>query len=104
MTAAIRDATEAGAEIMLNLFVDESHESFPVPGDAPRIVQVLHQPSELADDIVGTGPHRDRDMVVSLRRTAPDALFVVHTKAAYDDAVTSTYDRHLARIVARVTG
>jgi len=87
MSAIHREAGDGGAGVFLNLFFDESHRSFPVRDAAPRVVQVLHRPAELADEVAGTGLDRDQEMVAYLRRTAPAGLFVVHTQTAYHDAL-----------------
>lgn len=95
MSAIHRGAGDAGASVFLNLFFDESHRSFPVRDAAPQVVQVLHRPAELADDVAGIGLDRDREMAAYLRRTAPAGLFVVHTQDAYHDALAWLPDERL---------
>jgi glycosyltransferase involved in cell wall biosynthesis len=85
MEAICRSAADVGVDVLVNLYLDESHQAFPVQAADPRIVQTLHRPVEFAEATrssrrVGEG------MRGYLERLAPDDIFVVHTRAAHAEA------------------
>jgi hypothetical protein len=87
MEAICRNAADAGVEVLVNLYLDESHQSFPVQRDGLRIVQTLHRPATFADLVTASGARVEEDMPTYLQRIAPDDVFVVHTRAAHAEAL-----------------
>lgn len=79
MAAVLGEARSHGVDLLINLFFDENHHSFPAARHGVGVCHVLHRPAELMDSAqVGRG---DPCLAAYLDRIAPDDTFIVHTAA-----------------------
>ncbi|HEX6871826.1 MAG TPA: glycosyltransferase [Micromonosporaceae bacterium] len=76
---AYDDAQTAGCDVLVNLFIDENWDSFPIRRDRMRMAHSLHRPGELTGRLGGVNAVKSGDAVATVRELARQDLFIVHT-------------------------
>lgn len=83
---ACSHAEAAGAETLVNLFLDENWDAFPIDRRGLRIAHVLHRPGALPGTLGGINATKPGDAVAALRALAKTDPIVVHTTAGLRQA------------------
>ena len=83
---AYADAGRLGAEVLVNLFLDENWDAFPIQRHDLRLAHVLHRPGALAGTMGGINAVKRGDAVGVLKTLAETDLVVVHTAAGFRQA------------------
>lgn len=79
LRVAYEDAAQAGCDVLVNLFIDENWDSFPLERGAMRLAHMLHRPAELTGEFGGMNAVKLGDAVATVQALASEDLFVVHT-------------------------
>jgi glycosyltransferase involved in cell wall biosynthesis len=83
---AYADAAGLGAEVLVNLFLDENWDAFPIERRGLRLAHALHRPGALPGTMGGINAVKRGDAVGVLRTLAETDLIVVHTAAGFRQA------------------
>lgn len=79
-------AERLGADVLVNLFLDENWDAFPIERRRMRVAHVLHRPGALPGTLGGANAVKSGDAVGVLRGLAESDLIVVHTTAGLRQA------------------
>lgn len=82
LEACCGDARASGCEVLVNLFIDENWDSFPIPRERLPIVHTLHRPGELTGLLGGTNAAKPFAAVAAIAKLAQTDPLIVHTHTA----------------------
>jgi glycosyltransferase involved in cell wall biosynthesis len=83
---ACEGAARLGADVLVNLFLDENWDAFPIERHGIRMAHALHRPGALPGTMGGINAVKCGDAVGTLRDLAETDLIVVHTAAGFRQA------------------
>ncbi|WFE96503.1 glycosyltransferase family 4 protein [Micromonospora sp. WMMD987] len=86
LETACADAVRRGADVLVNLFLDENWDAFPIARHGIRMAHTLHRPGAIEGTMGGINAVKQGDAVGVLRRLAPTDPIVVHTSAGLRQA------------------
>ncbi|HEX8080485.1 MAG TPA: glycosyltransferase [Jatrophihabitans sp.] len=83
---AYEDAARLGADVLVNLFLDENWDAFPIERQGMRLAHALHRPGALPGTLGGINAVKRGDAVEVLKTLAETDMVVVHTAAGFRQA------------------
>lgn len=83
---AYEDAERRGADVFVNLFLDENWDAFPIERRGLRLAHALHRPGALPGTLGGINAVKSGDAVAVLQGLADTDRVVVYTAAGYRQA------------------
>ena len=75
-----------GCDVVVNAFIDENWDAFPVDRRGLRFLQCLHRPGELPGTLGGVNETKPGDAVATIRMLGETDLVVVHTATGEQQA------------------
>lgn len=79
LQTAYADAERRGVDVLVNLFLDENWDAFPLERHGMRLAHVLHRPGAVTGILGGINAVKRGDAVGVVRDLAKSDLIVVHT-------------------------
>ena len=83
---AYEDAARLGADVLVNLFLDENWDAFPIKRHGLRLAHALHRPGALPGTMGGINAVKRGDAVGVLKALAETDVIVVHTATGFRQA------------------
>ena len=83
---AYDDAEKLGVDVLVNLFLDENWDAFPIRRRSVRIAHTLHRPAQLPGTMGGINAVKHGNAVRVLKDLAETDLVVVHTEVGLRQA------------------
>jgi glycosyltransferase involved in cell wall biosynthesis len=74
------DAERLGVDVLVNMFLDENRDAFPIERRGVRLAHVLHRPARLSGTIGGVNATKHGDAMHVLKGLAVTDLVIVHTE------------------------